>query len=172
EEDAGPQEQDARERDAHLPAARQMADVARDLLGREAEAGEDDLRARLELVAAELLEARLHLAVPLDDAVEIVAGLGHAALEVVELGAELGDLAGAGGGVGERRAAGELADVLAEIADGGTARALDRAVVGLLLAGDEAKDRRLAGAVRSDEPDLLAGVELERRVDEKNLCAV
>ena len=49
------------------------------------------------------------------------------------------------------------------------ARPLDGAVVGLLLAGDEAEDGGLAGAVGPDEPDLLAGVDLERRVDEQDL---
>ena len=52
------------------------------------------------------------------------------------------------------------------------ARPLDVAVVGELLAGDEAEDGGLAGAVGPDEADLLAGVDLERRVDEEDLRAV
>ncbi len=67
-------EQDLRERDAHLPAARQRADVVGDLLVGEAEAGQDRLRPRLELVAAEVLVAGLDLAEALDDVVEVVAG--------------------------------------------------------------------------------------------------
>ena len=35
-----------------------------------------------------------------------------------------------------------------------------------LLADDHAEERGLAGAVRADEADLLAGIELERGVDE------
>ena len=63
---------------------------------REAEAGEDGLRARLELVAADLLKAGLHLAVAVDDRVEVVAGRPPCAPRAVQLLAERGHLAGAG----------------------------------------------------------------------------
>ena len=46
------------------------------------------------------------------------------------------------------------------------------AFVGLFLADDHPEERRLAGAVRPDEADLLAGIELERGVDEEDLPAV
>ena len=91
----GLHDQDPRERDAHLPAARERADVAVDLLGREAEAGEDLARARLEPVAAELLEARLRLAEALDQRLELVGarGIGERVLELVQLARRLGDRA-------------------------------------------------------------------------------
>jgi hypothetical protein len=41
---------------------------------------------------------------------------------------------------------------------------LDRAGVGLLLAGDHAEQRGLAGAVRADDADDAAGRQLERQV--------
>jgi hypothetical protein len=49
--------------------------------------------------------------------------------------------------------------------------AIDRhlPVVGLLLAGDEAEDGRLAGAVRADQADLLAAMNGRRRLDEEDL---
>ncbi len=62
EERVGPDEEDARERDAHLPAARELADVVVDHVFSEAESGQDLARAGLERVAAELVEARLRLA--------------------------------------------------------------------------------------------------------------
>ena len=70
------------------------------------------------------------------------------------------------------RAAGHLLDVLPEVADRQLLRHRDVAVVGRLLADDHAEERGLAGAVRSDEPDFFAGIELERRVDEQDLSSV
>ena len=43
---------------------------------------------------------------------------------------------------------------------------------GDLLADDHPEERRLAGAVRPDQADFLAGIELERGVDEEDLPAV
>jgi hypothetical protein len=56
----------------------------------EAEAREDLARARLERVAAELLEARLHLAEALDQRVHLVdaLGVGHRVLELAQLGGD------------------------------------------------------------------------------------
>ena len=94
----GLHEQDARERDAHLPAARELADVAVDHLGREAEAREDLARARFERVAAELVEARLHLAEALDSVSSSSARAGSAIAcsSSCSSCADLDDLAGAG----------------------------------------------------------------------------
>ena len=159
-------------RDAHLPAARQGADVVgHDLVG-EPEAVQDGLRARLELVAAEVLVAGLDVAEPRDHLVEIVAGGLEPHAERHELLAELGDLAGARAGLGQDRPPAQLADVLAEVAQGQLARPLDPAVVGLFFPGDQAKHRGLAGAVGADQADLFARVDLERRIDEQDLSAV
>ena len=43
---------------------------------------------------------------------------------------------------------------------------------GAFFAGDHPEDGGLAGAVGSDQADLFARVELERRVDEEDLPAV
>ena len=48
----------------------------------------------------------------------------------------------------------------------------DLALVGLLLAGDHAEQRGLAGAVGADEADLLALLERRRGLDEEDLLAV
>ena len=71
-----------------------------------------------------------------------------------------------------RAAARHLAHVLAEVADGDAAIDGDLALVGLLLANDHAEQRRLAGAVRTDEADLLASVERRGGFDEEDLVAV
>ena len=61
------------------------ADVAVHHLLREAEAGEDLARPRLERVAAELVEARLHVAEALEQRVQLVGarGIGQRLLELL-----------------------------------------------------------------------------------------
>jgi hypothetical protein len=63
EHGVGAHEEDAGQRHAHLPAARQRADVTVHHLLAEAEAREDFARPTLQGVAVQLLEAPLHLAV-------------------------------------------------------------------------------------------------------------
>ena len=80
-------EHHARHRDAHLPAARERADVAVDPLVLEAEPVQDLARLALERVAAEVLVLLLHLAEPREDRVHR-AGLlriGHRVLERLQL---------------------------------------------------------------------------------------
>ena len=134
------------------------ADVALDDVGREAEPGEDLARARLEAVAAELVEARLHLAEARDEAVDLVGPrrVGHRVLELVQLVRDRRDLARAGHRLLEHAPAAHLADRLGEVADADATLDEHAAGVRLLLADDHAEDGRLAGAVGADEPDLLA----------------
>ena len=98
--------------------------------------------------------------------------IAHRLLERFELVVEIADAAAAEDRLVEHRAPGHFLDVLAEVADRQLLRHRHIAVVGHFLAGDHPEQRRLAGAVRADEADLLAGVELKRRVDEENLPAV
>ena len=170
----GAHQQDARQRHAHLPAARERADVAVLHRLREAEAGQDLARARLERVAAELVEAGLHVAEALDQPVELVGArrVGQRVLERAQLGGHLGHRAGAGHGLGDHAAPRHLADVLAEVADGHAAVDRHLAVVGRLLPHDQAENRGLAGAVGADQPHLLAAVDGGGRVDEEDVRAV
>ena len=48
----------------------------------------------------------------------------------------------------------------------------DTALVGVQQAGDDADERRLAGPVGPDEPDPLAGPQVERQVGEERAVAV
>src|SRR4029078_2224427 len=64
------------------------------------------------------------------------------------------------------------AHILAEIADGHAGLDRDLAVIGPVLAGDHAENRRLAGAVGADKPHLLALLDAHRGVDEQDLVAV
>ncbi len=170
----GAHQEDAGERDAHLPAAGEHADVALHHRLAEAEAGEDLLRPSLQRVAVEFLEASLHLAVSLDDRVHLVGafGVGERALQRLQFGRDRADRPRAVHHLCENAAARHLADILAEIADGDSAIGRDLTLVGRLLAGDHAKQRCLAGAVRPDEPGLLAFLERGGRLDEEDLLAV
>src|SRR5690606_35302152 len=99
----------------------------------------------------------------LEYAIEVVGvHVAEALLERRELLAEVGDLARRDDRLLEHGAAAPVADVLAKAPHGELARPLDRALVGDLVAEDQSKDRGLSGAVRADEADLLAGIDLER----------
>ena len=167
-------EENARQRDAHLPAAREGAHVPVHHLLAEAEAGEDLVGAALESVAVQLLEACLHLAVALDDRVHLgrPVRIGQGVLELLQLGGDRAHGAGAVHHLGDDAAAGHLADILAEVADRDAPVGGNLAFVGLLLAGDHPEERRLAGAVRTDKPDLLAPLESGGRFDKEDLLAV
>ena len=167
-------QQDAGQRHAHLPAARQRADIAVHHLRAEAQARQHFAGAAIERIAVELVEAGLHLAVALDQRVQLVGAvrIRHGGLQLFQLGRDRADRAGAFHHFGDGAAAGHLADVLAEIADGDAAIDRDLAFVRRLLAGDHAEQRGLAGAVRADQADLLAPMEGGRSLDEEDLMAV
>jgi hypothetical protein len=93
-------------------------------------------------------------------------------LERVQLGCHLRHRARAVHGLGERGPTGHLAHVLREVADGHAAVDGDLALVGRLLARDQAEQGGLAGAVRADEADLLAAVDDGGGLHEEELVAV
>ena len=170
----GAHQQDPRQRHAHLPAARQRADVAVHHLLAEAQSRQHLAGAALQRVAAELLETALHLAIAHDDVVHLVGAvrIGHGGLEFFQLGRDAAHRAGAVHHLGHGAAPRHLADVLAEVADADAAIDRHLALVGLLLAVDHAKQRSLAGPVGADEPDLLALVERRGGFDEEEVVAV
>jgi hypothetical protein len=167
-------EQHARHRHAHLPAARQRPDVAVDAGVLEAEAVQHLAGLALERVAAEVLVFLLHLAEALQDRVHVVGAIrvAHGVLERFELVVQVADAAAPGNRLVQHRPARHLLHVLAEVADRGLARHRHFAVVGPFLADDHAEKGGLAGPVRADEPDFVAGIELEGRVDEQDLSPV
>jgi hypothetical protein len=166
----GPHQENTRQRHPHLPAARQRADVAVHHLLAEAQAGEHFARPALQRVAVQLLEARLHLAVAGDDLIHISPGsVSHGSLELPELGRHRADRTGAVHHLSNRAAAGHLADVLAEMADGDAAIDRHLALVGEFLPGDHAEQRGLAGPVGTDQADLLALQECRGGLDEEDL---
>src|ERR1019366_3908536 len=100
------------------------------------------------------------------------SGLGHRVLERVQLGGDLGHLAGAGHRLLDDGPPAHLADVLAEVPDADVLLDGDLPAVGLLFADDEPEDGRLARAVGPDQPHLLPAEDAHRRLQEEDLVAV
>ena len=86
--------------------------------------------------------------------------VGEAALDRVQLGLERGQLRTGGAHPGERRAL-VAGDVLGQERVDEPAPAGDRAVVGVLQAGEDRQQRRLAAAVGPEDADAHAVGELE-----------
>ena len=174
QQDVGLAEQHARHRDAHLPAARERADVAVDPLVVEAETVQNLAGPALERVAAQVVVFLLDLAEARQDPIHVVGArrIGHRVLQLLELVVQRAEPPAARDRLVEHRPAGHFLDVLTEVADRRPPRHRHFAVVRLLLADDHPEDRRLARAVRPDEADFVAGIQLEGRVDEEHLPAV
>ncbi len=164
----GASEQHARQRHAHFPAAGERADIAIDLIVGEAQAVQHFAGLRFERVAAEVLVFFLHLAEAGERAVHIggLRGVFHGVLQGFEFMMQIAHAAAAGDGFIEDRAALHLFDVLAEVADGQFFGKRDGTFVRLLFAHHHAEERGFAGAVGSDQADLLARVQLEGGFDE------
>ena len=128
-------------------------------------------RLALERVAPQVCVLLLHLAEARQDGVQITGPdrVGHRLLERLQFVMQLADPAAAGDGLVQHRPSRHLLHFLAEVADGESLWNRHLAVVRRLLAHDHPEEGGLAGAVRADEPDLLAGVELEGRLDEEDL---
>ena len=171
--DVGTHQQNARQRHAHLPAAGELADVAVHHLLAEAEAGQRLARPAVERVAVELFEGVLHLAIAGDDLVHLIGliGVGHRSLELAQLGRDRTHRPRPVHDLGHGAAAGHLADVLVEIADGDAAIGRDLPFVRQFLAGDHPEQGGLSGAIRANEADLLALVEGGGGFDEQDLVA-
>jgi hypothetical protein len=172
---ARPADEHARHRDPHLPAARQRANVAVDPFVVETEPVQHFARLTLERVAAEMVVFLLHLAEALEDCGHLSGpgGIGHRVLQRLELVMQVAQTPTARDGLVEHRSARHLLDVLTEIANRQLLRDGHLAFVRRFFADDHAKERGLACAIRADEPDLVARVDLERDVDkEEDLASV
>jgi hypothetical protein len=131
-------------------------------------------RARVEPVAAELLEARLRLAEALHQRLELARArrVRERVLERVQRARRLRDRAGAVERRLDHAPALHLADVLAEVADHDAAIDGDLPGVRLLLADQQPEDRGLPGAVGPDQPDPLPALDRGGGVQEQDLAAV
>ena len=100
---------------------------------------------------------------PLEDGVQLAGArrAGQGVSQRLQLMVQPAELATAGDGLVQHRAAGHPAHVLAVVADTESVGHRDPAQVGGLLAEDEAEQGGLAGAVGPDQPDPLARIDLE-----------
>ena len=171
---SGRPKQHARHGNTHLPSAGERADVAVDSLVVEAEAVQHLARLSFEGVAAQVFVLFLHHAEARQDGVHVVGSrrIRHGVLECFELVVKISEASAAGDRFVEHRPPAHLLDVLPEIADGELSRNGDLPFIGRFFADDHAKQRRLAGAIGTDEPDLFSGIDLQRGVDEEDLPAV
>ena len=121
EQQVGVLEQQPRERDAHHPAARELADVALHVGLGEAEAGQDAPRLGLQRPAAELLEPMLEPAVLVHQLGQLVLGRrprSQLGLDVPHPALDAAHRAGAGQHLGQDAAPRRLGHLLAQVADG------------------------------------------------------
>ena len=129
--------------------------------------------AGVQIVAAAGSKTGLYLSVALQYGVVVgIVDVSEPPFEGRQLLAQLCHVAGAGHGLGEDTAVFPLGEVLPEVADGEATRTFDPTLVRLLLAEDHPEHGGLAGAVRAHQAYLLAGVDLQGRVEEHHLGAV
>ena len=116
----------------------------------------------------------LDLAILLDDRVHLIGPLriGHGGLKLLQLGPNGADGPGAVHDLDYGAMPRHFADILIEIANRDAAIDRHLALVGLLLAGHHAEQRRLAGAVGPDKAGLLTLQERGRSLDEQQAIAM
>ena len=169
QQERGRQQQQAGQRRAHPPAPRELGHRTRQLVGTEAEAGEDRLGLVLQPVAAERLEAMLEVAVARGQ--RLGRRRGQRRRHVFHVTLERPDVREAGERFRQHRALAAGGGLLRKVADGGGARAAHAPHVGIVETGEDAAERRLAGAVGADEPDPLPLRDAPRQIAEEDLPA-
>jgi hypothetical protein len=127
----------------------------------------------LQAVAAEILVLLLHLPEPSKNPVHFVrVTVLHGALQTFQFVMQIAGPAAAGDGFIQNRPAAHFFYVLPEIPDREPLRNSHLAFVRRFFADHHAKQRRLTGAVRSDQADFFSGVQLEGCVHEDQLLPV
>ncbi len=158
-------EEQAGERDPHLPAAAELADVSLEVRLAKAEPREHRLGAALEIVATAvvpLLAGGGILLHQLRVAVGARVGGFQPVLEIATTKLERVDLVERGQRRDEHGPAARADDLLRQVADGRSLLEANLASVGLDEPGNDAKERRLAGAVGAGQ---ARPVRLRRRTN-------
>ena len=172
EQQVRPEQEQARERRAHLPAAGQLRDGPVELAGAEAQAREDLLGPVAAIARLEVGQQEVQVREPLRQLeLGLGGGGGELGLDGLQVGEEPVAVPDEGLHRLDQRAGRQLQDVLRQVADARAAGAGQLALVGLALAGEDAQERRLAGAVGADEPDALARLDGEADLVEDELAA-
>src|SRR5581483_3646031 len=168
-----PPQQNARERDPHLPPTRKRAHIAVDLFVAKPESVQHLASLRFERVTAKVLVLFLHVAKPLEHAIHIAAcRIFHGALKIFELMMQIAHAPAPSDRLIDYGSTLHLLGVLRKISDGDLLGDRDLAVVGVFLPYDHSKKGRFAGAVGSHQADLLSGIQLKESIDENELLAI
>ena len=168
EEQVGLRGEDAGELDAHAPAPGEREERLVEGIRRKAQPAERDLDARFHVVAAQMLEPLLKLAVAAH-----LLGVGEVVRERRHFALDLAQTRDAAQGVVEKRLVGRLGlGVLAREADARIPLDDAFARVRRFLAEDDLEERRLPRPVRADDAHAVATVDAEGDVGEDVLMAV
>ena len=167
-------EQQLRQREPHLPAARERVGGLLELRVGEAEPAQHGRDFQIDAVAVFDPEPILKRAVTLEQ--RVVVGRRHGAVaealfDVVHLGLHGEQPIEGRAGFFENGAARVRQAVLREISHGQRVGLDDGAAVGLVEPGEHLEQRGLAGAVRAAQPDALAIRDLPRDVLEQDAIA-
>ena len=161
-----PPHQHLRQRDAHAPATGELAAALRPIIRVEAETRQHAADALLDAVAIEAVELLEQRALLLDQRVEIAVPTLDLRGHLVEAGLHGDRLRERLPQLVEQRVFVVEAGVLPQVAEGAATAVPRRAALGRLEAGDDPQQRRLPGAVRADEPGVLAVAHDERNLVE------
>ena len=162
------------QRQAHLPAAREMLGRQLEVRRCEAQAAQDGRHPQLDRVAVADPEALLGGAVAFE---QRRVGLrrhrlvGQPVLEVVHLGFQVEQRPQRLARLGEDGAAGVLQAVLRQVAEGQRRWPDHLAAVGFVEPGEDPQQRGLAGAVGPAQADPIAVADVPRHVIEEHALA-
>ena len=165
----GISDQQLRERDAHLPAARELARHAAHIVFLKAETEQHAAHLRLDDVAAQPLELVARAA--RGGKVALGGVFPERLFERAKalLGGEHLDLGGHN--LVEDGLLVHLDRLLLEIAHARALRKQDAALISIFLAGDDVEHGRFAGAVRADERQAVVFLKFEGDVAEQHAAA-
>ena len=161
----GVADEQLRQRDTHLPAARELGGAAREVVLLEAQAEHDAAHLRLDGVAAQHLVGVADA--PGGSKLLRRGGLAQLGLQLVQAALGFQHLHLRGHDLLEDGLVGHLDGLLLEVAHARALREQHATLVGILGARDDVEHSGLAGAVRAHERQALVFLQAERHVVEE-----
>src|SRR5262249_28055710 len=158
----------------HFPTAGQRSYVALHSIVSEAEPMQDFPGSTFERVSTSVLVLFLDFTESREDLFHVTGSrrIGHRVLQRFEFVMQISESAAARDGFIQHGPARHFFHVLSEVADGQFLRDRYFALARSFFADNHAEQCGFSGAIRTDQADLLTGVELERSIDEENLPSV
>jgi hypothetical protein len=174
EQQPRPPQQQPRERDAHLPAARERLRRLLEVFVRESQPAEHRRDLQLDRVPLAAAERVLQVGIPGEHRLVLVVRdplVSQAIFEGRDLGAHVEQRLEREADLFAQRASAVAEPVLRQVADRQPGRLDDVPAVGLVDPRQHPQQRRLAGAVRAAQADALAVVDLPRDGIEEHAVA-